>query len=253
MAESYKISAKGISDVGRVRPTNQDAFLVDDKNNRYIVADGMGGHAGGEIASKLCIEHVINYLEEHTITLEQKIKNGKLEKFMSEILSNSINNASSKIYEYALEEPALRGMGTTATVLVVIDNTAFCAHVGDSRMYLNRSGFLYQLTFDHSLVHEQVRAGLLSPEEAELHHLKNVITRSVGYQEEEDVDTFALELEKDDLLLICSDGLHGKVSDIEISNYTKKYGITAVNQLVALANDRGGDDNISIVIINIQA
>src|SRR5690606_11353763 len=121
-------------------------------------------------------------------------------------------------------------------------------HVGDSRLYLLRCGFIYQITNDHSLVSEQVRAGLLTREEAELHHLRNVITRSVGYQEEEDVDTTSFVLEDGDLLLLCSDGLHGKVSDQELSQLTKEHELDAIEKLIALANERGGDDNISVVV-----
>jgi protein phosphatase len=115
-----------------------------------------------------------------------------------------------------------------------------------------RSGFIYQLTFDHSLVNEQVRAGILTPEEAEVHHLKNVITRSVGYQEEEDVDTLCVHLEKGDLLVLCSDGLHGKINDAELSQIANKRGTAAVAELVDLANDRGGEDNITLIMAEVR-
>lgn len=258
----FNVTAAGISDVGRVRSANQDAFLVDEAHKLFIVADGMGGHAGGEIASSLCVQSIGQFLGkfpeiwlDHVSTKNaaRADTNGQGEQRVANILAQAINHASTKIYERALEDPSLRGMGTTATVLKVVGGLAYIAHVGDSRCYLLRCGFIYQITNDHSLVSEQVRAGILTKEEAELHHLRNVITRSVGYQEEEDVDTTTLALEDGDLLLMCSDGLHGKVSDMEISTALTAQKSQAAAQLVAQANERGGDDNITVVIIEIQA
>jgi PPM family protein phosphatase len=244
-----KVLCKGGTDVGRVRPSNQDAFHVDPQSHLFIVADGMGGHAGGEIASQLCIEAIASHLAE---TWKREYGQSHPDTQITFNLARAVNFASGKIYEKALEEPRFRGMGTTATVVKVVNEYAYFAHVGDSRLYLLRSGFLYQLTFDHSLVNEQLRAGILSEEEAHSHHLKNVITRSVGYQEEEDVDTNVIKLDRDDILLLCSDGLHGKVSDQEIAKicgFSKENG---VEELIGLANKRGGDDNITVIILRIQ-
>ncbi len=247
---SQAIEAIGKTDIGRVRSTNQDSFMVNQVERLYIVADGMGGHAGGEIASRLCIENVSNYIQKHPeeIAAAKHHPDPKLQR----VMADAINHASAQIYERALEEPSLRGMGTTATVAKVVDNYVYCSHVGDSRLYLIRCGFLYQLTADHSLVSEQVRAGVLSKEEAELHHLRNVITRSVGYQEEEEVDTFATRLEPGDLLLLCSDGLHGKVPDKELSLIINQLKCDAIGKLINLANERGGEDNITAIIIYIN-
>ena len=245
------VTGIGLTDVGQVRSTNQDSLLVDEEARLYIVADGMGGHAGGEIASRICVEKI-----QERVRSEAQVLNSAKEHPEPSILSclsNSVNYASSKIYEHSLEDPSLRGMGTTATAVKVIDNFAYFAHVGDSRLYLIRQGFIYQMTFDHSLVNEQVRAGIITPEEAEFHHLKNVITRSVGYQEEEDVDASCFSLEDGDFLLLCSDGLHGKISDAELSNKISKEGLDSVPELVNLANDRGGEDNITALIIKIEA
>lgn len=242
------IVAKGNTHVGRVRSSNQDSFLVDDRLHLYIVADGMGGHAGGEIASQLCVQKISEYIGQNPEKFSQKSNDGEI---LTE-LAKAVNFASARIYEHSIEQPALRGMGTTATAVLIIDSKAYCAHVGDSRLYLVRENFLYQITYDHSLVNEQIRAGVLSPEDAESHHLKNVITRSVGYQEEEDVDTLILDLFPNDSLLLCSDGLHGKVTNEEISNTVQGLKIAAVDPLIQMANDRGGEDNISVVIINIQ-
>ena len=251
MTISVKILANGNTHIGRVRSTNQDSFLCDGKTQLFIVADGMGGHAGGEIASKLAVNGVISFVQENSELISQADlvhPNAKI----SSVLADAINYASTKIYERALEEPSLKGMGTTATVLKIIADWAYCSHVGDSRLYLVRSGFIYQMTNDHSLVSEQVRAGIITKEEAELHHLRNVITRSVGYQEEEDVDTTSFQLEDNDIMLLCSDGLHGKVTEKELSLLISQGGIQAVDGLIALANERGGDDNISVVLVKAQ-
>lgn len=251
--QTARITANGMTDIGQVRSTNQDSFLIDDKTHLYIVADGMGGHAGGEIASRLCIEKIAEYIAGHeeVFSLEKNKDFPTSEALIT--VSDAVNHASSKIYEASLEDPSLRGMGTTATMVKIVGNQAIYAHVGDSRLYLLRAGFLYQITFDHSLVSEQVRAGIISAEEAENHHLKNVITRSVGYQEEEDVDTGALTLEQADRLLLCSDGLYGKVNDCEVSKAAASLGLDAVSALVDLANDRGGEDNITALVVQIDS
>ncbi len=248
----FKVDASGITDVGRVRASNQDSMLVDKDLGLYIVADGMGGHAGGEIASRICIEQIQSEVKNRFPSLLQNHSKTHPDPTLLNALANSINFASAKIYEHSLEDPSLRGMGTTATVVKMVGDYAYCAHVGDSRFYLIRRGLIYQLSFDHSLVNEQVRAGILTPEEAEVHHLKNVITRSVGYQEEEDVDTFCTRLESGDHLLMCSDGLHGKIGDAEISKITSDRGLNAAKELLDLANERGGEDNITVVIIEVK-
>lgn len=242
----------GQTDIGRVRSTNQDAFLVDDELGLYIVADGMGGHAGGEIASRIAIEQVRDQITSQLLRYQSQEPQVHPQPMILNAIAASINFASAKIYEHSLEDPSLRGMGTTATAVKIIDNYAYWAHVGDSRLYLMRSGFIYQLTFDHSLVNEQVRAGILTREEAEVHHLKNVITRSVGYQEEEDVDTSCILLKSGDYLLLCSDGLHGKLSDAEISQISSKLGLAAVDAMVRLSNERGGEDNITAILIEVR-
>jgi serine/threonine protein phosphatase PrpC len=248
----FRVEATGITDVGRVRASNQDSMLVDNELQLYVVADGMGGHAGGEIASRICIEQILSEVQTKFPSLLEASPKTHPDPTLMNALASSINHASAKIYEHSLEDPSLRGMGTTATVVKIVDDYAYCAHVGDSRFYMVRMGLIYQVSFDHSLVNEQVRAGILTPEEAEVHHLKNVITRSVGYQEEEDVDTHCTRLEPGDLLLICSDGLHGKIQDGEISKITSDKGLEAARELLDLANERGGEDNITVVIISVK-
>lgn len=252
MSESLQIVAAGATDVGRVRSTNQDSYLVDEKSSLFVVADGMGGHAGGEIASQLCIEQVQDFVHKNYSETSEHTNFENRESMIASLLAKSINHASAKIYERALEEPQLAGMGTTATVIKIENNKAHWAHVGDSRLYLIRCSLIYQITHDHSLVGEQVRAGIITEEEAEVHQLRNIITRSVGYQEEEDVDSNSFDLEPDDLLVICSDGLHGKITDKEISNLTQNGKIQSIQGLIDLANERGGDDNISVIVVQVN-
>ena len=238
------LEARGATDIGLVRSVNQDSLFVDPNKGIFIVADGMGGHAGGEIASSICIETVSEHL---TSCLEQS--NQQEKEHVQGQLEKAINLACSRIYDQALQDPELKGMGTTATVLQINNSQAYVGQVGDSRLYVLRSGFLYQITYDHSLVSEQVRAGHLTEKEAEHHQLKNIITRSVGYQSEELVDTFCFSLIAGDIILICSDGLHGKLQDQELSHALKKNDIDAVHDLIDLANDRGGEDNITVVVV----
>ena len=197
------VEAKGNTDIGQVRAVNQDSYLIVDAEDLYIVADGMGGHVGGEIASQLCVTEVARFLKQSKDVFAGHNQRPHPDARIQSAMVQAVNHASTKIYERALEDPSLRGMGTTATVCKIVDKYGYIAHVGDSRLYLIRCGVIYQITNDHSLVSEQVRAGILTKEEAELHHLRNVITRSVGYQVEEDVDTTCLTLEDDDFLILC--------------------------------------------------
>ncbi len=249
MVLNVKIDAKGHTDIGRIRTTNQDAFLVDIADKLFVVADGMGGHAGGEIASQVCAKEISGFIKKNQEIFDDSPNRVHPDQKVGILLSNAVNFASTKIYERALEEPSLKGMGTTATVLKIVDHYAYCAHVGDSRLYLIRCGFVYQLTNDHSLVEEQLRAGLLTRAEAQIHHLRNVITRSVGYQEEEEVDTIILPLEDQDVFILCTDGLHGKISEKELGELTISHKTHAVEKLVAKANEAGGEDNITLIIL----
>lgn len=245
-----KVEAMGATDVGRIRQTNQDAFTVDLNNQLFVVADGMGGHAGGEVASRICVQEIASYLHSH----ERMFRDSQArhpDPRLGSLLAEAINHASMRIYEKALEEPDLKGMGTTSTLLMLVEGQAYCAHVGDSRLYLIREGFIYQITHDHSLVSEQLRAGLITSEQAKVHERRNVITRSVGYQEYEDVDSFTFATASGDILLLCSDGLHGKLTDEEISNKCRSLGCAAVHDLIAGANSRGGDDNITAVVVKV--
>ena len=241
-----KVEGNGKTDIGMVRKTNQDSYYVNNKSGFYIVADGMGGHAGGEVASGMVVAEF-----EEKLTEEKGVELKEDADFHI-FLERTLNTACTKIYEKSLENPELKGMGTTASCAFIKDKKIHCGHVGDSRIYLIRAGFIYQLSVDHSLVSEQLKAGLITEEMATNHQLKNVITRSIGYQEEEFVDTFSREVERGDIILLCSDGLHGKVSDQEIVDICTKNVEASADQLVNLANERGGEDNISVIVVTID-
>lgn len=229
-----------------VRKENQDSYFLDEENGVFIVADGMGGHAGGQVASKMCVEEFK--------TLTHKVWSDSVETSdVHMLIERTFNKACTKIYEKSLENPDLRGMGTTASAGILIGEKVHFGHVGDSRIYLYRGGFIYQLSHDHSLVAEQLQAGVITEETAQNHQLKNVITRSIGYQEDEYVDTFSILAEAGDTLLLCSDGLVNKVTDSEIAEMiaSSHDSEQTCRELVELANSRGGEDNTTVLIANI--
>ncbi|MDD9951960.1 MAG: protein phosphatase 2C domain-containing protein [Zetaproteobacteria bacterium] len=244
---TYHINARGITDIGRVRSTNQDSILLNDNIKIYSVADGMGGHAGGEVASRICVETLEEYFMQYPSS-----EGGSDYEVWSAHFSRAINQASMNIYKQALMDPSLVGMGTTATAVRLCGKSIVYGHVGDSRLYLIRKNFVFQLTSDHSLVGEQLEAGILTKEEARGHQLRNVITRCVGFQEEELVDTGFVDMEPGDYFFITSDGLHGKVEDAEIGKEIRDRGLDALAHLVQVANERGGEDNISAILLEVE-
>ncbi len=251
-----KVRSCGITDIGQKRQKNEDSYLVNDQIHLYIVADGMGGHVGGEFASKIAVstvEEIVKGLDKDEVYKSSYLAgDGEVDQSDEETLREAIARAGSRICQRAVEEPELKGMGTTATVLLLDKGKAFVAHVGDSRAYRVRNGSIEQLTEDHSLVNEQIKSGLITEEEAKTHQLKNIITRSVGVQEEVEVDTFVFDVAKDDVFVLCSDGLSNMVDDREILNIVSQYDTeTAARTLVDLANQRGGDDNITLILVQI--
>lgn len=248
-----EVEAHGLTDPGMVRESNQDNFIINYDLGLYLVADGMGGRAGGEVASHLAVTSIAENVDENLEQLTQaELGTRRI------LLSQAVNFASLKIYERSLELPQYRGMGTTATLLWIPppssrnrphSNVCVVAHVGDSRCYLLRAGLLYQVTEDHSLVNEQVKAGVLKRNDPLVSQIRNVITRCVGYQEEEEVDTFTLELFENDRFLLCSDGLTNKVKDIELAEKLGSDDLQKIPfDLVNIANERGGEDNITVIV-----
>lgn len=250
-----KVNTHGISDVGRKRTRNEDCFLVNDDLHLYVVADGMGGHSGGEFASKLAVSTIDEIVHSLNADPEATVISGvnSEETDHGDRLRYAIEVASQKIYDQGLYDQQLKGMGTTTAAVIISDGHANIANVGDSRVYLVRGGAIKQITKDHSLVSEQIRAGLISEGDAKKHKLKNIITRSVGYQEEVEIDLFKIPLEKKDRLVVCSDGLTNMVDDETIRKTAESGDVKdACRKLISLANERGGDDNVTVILCEIS-
>lgn len=225
------------TDVGKVRANNQDAPIVSEKLRLYGVADGMGGHKGGEVASTSARDNLLRELEGKTPSVAA--------------LSGAIEEVNRQIYHQQEHDDALTGMGTTLSVLWMSDNFVYIGHVGDSRVYLLRDGEFKQTTLDHSLVEQLVREGVLTEEEAQNHPMRNIITRAIGTDESVEVDVVVEERRKGDLWLACSDGLHGLVDDRQMRDALRQYAPEkAADVLLKAALDAGGRDNVTLVIVH---
>jgi protein phosphatase len=252
---AFDIRARGLTDVGQRRDHNEDSFLVDEAIGLFIVADGMGGHAGGGTASRLAVETIRGSVEDAREREPELFgtPTGVEESPLPDVLREAVEAACARIYRTAQGDPELSGMGTTVTAALVDGRSAFIAHVGDSRCYLLRGTRIYQVSEDHSLVNEQLKAGAISADEAKHSRFKNIITRSVGFEEQVQVDLMGVELEHGDVLVICCDGLSNLVEDAEILEVVQEASLDeAPKRLVALANERGGDDNITVVVVRAQ-
>ncbi len=228
------------SDVGRVREGNEDSYYVD--TPLFVVADGMGGHLAGDVASATAVEII-------------QTKRSDVRADNPESLAAIVREANRAIYSRAADDPALRGMGTTCTMLMLDDATGQIAHVGDSRAYLYRNGELSQLTDDHTLVGRLVREGKLEPDEAERHPQRSIITRALGVDEDVQVDLFSVEVGDGDRLLLCSDGLSSMVRSDRITEVLAAGADaqTTAERLVDAANEAGGEDNVTVVVIDVGA
>ena len=233
------------TDVGVVRSSNEDSYLMLSDRGLFIVADGMGGHAAGEVASDMAAR---------TIAEELDSLRGVPDDEAAKRIQRAIVNANNAIYERTLAEHDKRGMGTTATVLVLMRGRYLIGQVGDSRAYLLRGGEFLQITKDHSYVQEQVDAGLLTPEQARVHPYSNVITRCVGAGSEVLPDLYFGALRHGDVLLLASDGLTGMLEDEQLVRILQaENGPEAwVDRMIAEANYRGGLDNITVIAIQVE-
>ena len=243
--------------VGVKRTNNEDNYLINDELNLFVVCDGMGGHAGGEFASAIAV----NTVEEVLTTIEIRPEAEGFEhsggantvELVREKLRYSIRLAGKRIHERAQVDSEYQGMGTTCLALIVEGGNAFMAHVGDSRGYLIRDGKIEQLTEDHSLVNERVRAGLITEEEAKTHKLKNIITRSLGFMEDVEIDLSVRAVLRGDHFVLCSDGLSNFVEAEEISQSVLELGPQeSARRMIETACERGGDDNITVVVVRID-
>jgi protein phosphatase len=254
-----EIVSGGVSDVGRVRTNNEDSFRILEAQHLFILSDGMGGEAHGEIASSLAVETIAKFCSPGNDTKEDSgvtLHGEAMESWSAQTkrLQNAVFQANFAIYKSAQEHPEQRGMGATLTVGWVNGNKLSLAHVGDSRAYLLRSGGLQQLTSDHSLVAEQVRRGILTPQQAEESDMQSVLLRALGAHPEVEVDVEEIDLIPRDLLLLCSDGLTRMVTEPEIAGVlqAETEPATAAQKLVDLANERGGLDNVTVIVARVE-
>ena len=239
--------AAGVSDVGRVRTGNEDAFLVDEARGVFLVADGMGGHVAGEIASGIAAQAV-------GVTLQEGVDRGLAADDLAHSMVDSFRAADRAIAEHVAAHPETQGMGTTVTAMVVCtDGTYRLGHIGDSRAYLMREGQLAQVSRDHTWVQREVDEGRLTPSAARKHRYSHILTRALGADPSDDPELMGGQLQAGDLLLLCSDGLTGMVPDRQLARILKE-GATPearAHEMIALANQRGGRDNITAVVVEI--
>ncbi len=242
------LMASGLTDIGLRRKSNQDAIHLDTEGRYFIVADGMGGHNGGDVASQTALKYAQEYFQKHSKDDPENLSQG------------AVRFAHQKIQELSKENKELEGMGTTFNGLLFRESKLYISNVGDSRCYLINQKQIYQLSRDHSLIQEKMNLGLQTREQAKKDNQKNIIVRTVGFDEKLEVDLYSYGVLRYDLLLSCSDGLYGKVSDSDILHIINSYIPdpknlqqdvidNCVKALVDQANTNGGSDNISVVLI----
>jgi len=241
-----QLRATGRTDVGMARKHNEDCFDINRDRELYVVADGMGGHSHGEVASRIAVDAIRDFIvedrcDDSRATFDQRLK-------------AAVRSAHDEVLRAIVQDASLQGMGTTVVGMQVFEGRAALAHVGDSRAYRFRDGELSLLTQDHTWVHEQVQAGYLSEEQARHHPLKNVVTRALGSEQEVVVDLQEVELRSGDIYLICSDGLTTMLDDHDIADTLKNNeGIESMCKgLVDEANRRGGLDNVTVVLVAVD-
>jgi serine/threonine protein phosphatase PrpC len=253
-----ELSFWAATDVGRKRQHNEDNFLIDKKMSLFAVADGMGGHASGEIASQIAVTDFRNAMEARKDLLDgyARHEDGINTQDILAALENAVQQAGVTIFERGQKEREKRGMGTTLSALLLLGERAFIAHVGDSRVYMVRQNQTVQLTEDHSLVNELIRHGKVTRESlaaSPYASYKNAVTRALGVYETTQVDTIDLEVLPGDQFLLCSDGLHAYLQDKDVTSFLASDHVTAIPQkLVDHANKGGGQDNITAVILRVQ-
>jgi protein phosphatase len=250
-----RIVSGGQSDVGQQRTNNEDCFRIVQALNLFVISDGMGGEAHGEIASAMAVETVVKTCmgeETGTVAASEEVQPGWSDK--TRLLLNAAHLANKKIYESAEANPQQQGMGATLSAAWINEEKLSVVHVGDSRVYLLRSGILQQLTSDHSLVAEQVRRGILTAAEAEHSELQSVLLRALGTQPKVEMDAEEHTLFPGDILLLCTDGLTRMVAEKQIAAtlQTESDPGRAAEKLVAQANENGGADNVTVVVVHVE-
>ena len=242
------------TDVGRTRDHNEDNFLVARKLNLFVVADGMGGHAAGEVASNVAVHEAHRIIAENSDILDAYTREGgEAEKeAVLELVERSISTACATVFRLAQEDPSKKGMGTTLSLMLILGNRGFIGHVGDSRIYLIRTGSVLQLTEDHSLINELVKRGKIRADEAGQMPFKNAVTRAVGVYEKVEVDAFDIDVLRGDQYLICSDGLSGYFEDDSALLSMAEGDIKTIpDSYIRFANEHGGKDNITAIFVRV--
>lgn len=249
-----KISYKAISDVGRKRTANEDTYSADGDLNLFIVADGMGGHAAGEVASKVAVESIQDFIR-YTSNDKEITWPYEFDESLSMAgnrLKSAIQIAHAKVLEVTAQKKEFQGMATTVVSLLMDNAKAQVAHVGDSRAYLIRGDKLIQLTSDHSWVNEQLRTGAITSQQARNHPYRNIVTRALGGPNPVDVDVSEEPMQDGDIILLCSDGLNTMLSDeqiLETVRNDKDDLDKACQALISLANENGGEDNVTAILV----
>lgn len=243
------------TDVGNIRTNNEDAFLIDADLGLYVVADGMGGHAAGEVASHEAIEALRDNLLSNSELLDefrQAPDNDKADQ-VRQLIDRSVRAAAYQVFTLSQIDPDRKGMGTTLSLLLMTPAAAFLAHVGDSRIYMLRDGRVRMITSDHTYVAAMVEAGRMTAEEAARSRYSNVLIRAVGSHDYVNVDTRVIRYRPGDVFLLCSDGLSGYLKDEEIPHRVAIDDLPgSVERLIKLALDRGGKDNITAILVRID-
>lgn len=254
-----QIVSGGVTDVGRVRTNNEDSFRIVEPLNLFVLSDGMGGEAHGEVASAMAVNTIEEYCShpdgvksDTDVTLHGAVSDNWMPQ--TKVLQNAVFQANYRIHQSAQKHPEQRGMGATLTTGWINGSKLSLAHVGDSRAYLLRTGALQQLTNDHSLVAEQVRRGILTPQQAEESDMQSVLLRALGANVEVEVDVDEIDVMPRDVLLFCSDGLTRMVSEPEIAGklQAETDPKTVAQKLVDLANERGGLDNVTVIVVRVE-
>lgn len=250
-----QVHAWAQTDVGKQRSHNEDNFISDLELGLFGVADGMGGHAAGEVASETALKGLREGVEAHIDELRKLIRENpeQHKSRILELVDASVQQAAKSVYDVSQEKASSRGMGTTLSFLLTVGKKGIIAHVGDSRIFLLREDMIFQLTEDHSLVNEQLRLGLITEEEAERSPYKNVITRAVGAADNVQADILFVDLIENDRFLVCSDGLHGYFQENEVGPHMSEKNKEHIpSTLIDLANERGGKDNITAILVSIE-
>jgi serine/threonine protein phosphatase PrpC len=243
-----------LTDLGRKRASNEDAFFIDDQLGLYVVADGMGGHAAGEVASREAVDTVYGMVKRGLGALRELVDplSERDSRAACRLLESAVQAATYFVYSIAEIDRDKSGMGTTISAMLMLGDYAITAQVGDSRIYRVVDATVEQLTEDHTLIAWQLKQGLITPEEAARSPHRNVITRAVGNREYVQVDTRCVALASGMRFLLCSDGLHGYLSEKDIPTIVALGGVECVRRFVDLANERGGKDNITAVLVEID-